>query len=183
MTALCQKLIDELDLRGFSSFTVKSYVAVVYRLARHFKRPPDQLHDDELKEYLLHLLRDKHHAAATMTVTVSALRFFYRQVLHRPTEVIEEALPRMRQRTVRPRIYSPKEIERILNAQGLTSKHRVLLLTTYAAGLRVSEVCRLRLQDINSARMQIRVEQGKGHNYAKVEFGGSWPTDFGFVLG
>jgi len=71
-------------------------------------------------------------------------------------------LPRMKAPTTQPRIYSPQEVERLLNAPRLNPKHRVMLITTYAAGLRVSEVCRLKVSDIISARMQIRVEQGKG---------------------
>ena len=162
MTALRQKLTDELDLRGFSTNTKQNYVGAVYRLARHFKRSPDLVTDDELKRYLLHLIRDQNFSHSTLTVTVSAFRFFFKHVLGRSTEALEGVLPRMRKQTVRPRVYSPEEIERLLNAEGLNPKHRVLLMTTYAAGLRVSEVCGLKVEDINSARMQIRVTQGKG---------------------
>ncbi len=162
MTALRQKLIDELDLRGLALNTKDNYVGAVYRLARHFRRSPDQISDEELKQYLLHLIRDEQRSHSTMIVTVSAFRFFYGRVLHRSTAAIEEALPRMRKRTIRPRVYSPEEIERLLSVKGLNPKHRVLLMTTYSAGLRVSEVCNLKVEDINSARMQIRVTQGKG---------------------
>ena len=162
MTALRQKLLDELDLRGLAHNTKDNYVGAVYRLARHFKKSPDLITDDELKQYLLHLIRDQRHSHSTLNVTISAFRFFYGQVLHRSMEAVEQALPRMRKQTIRPRIYSPEEIERLLSVQGLNPKHRVLLMTTYAAGLRVSEVCNLKVEDINSARMQIRVNQGKG---------------------
>jgi len=162
MTPLRQKLINELDLRGRSPRTQINYVGAVFRLARHYQRPPDQLSDEELKQYLLYLIRDQKHAVSTMTVTVSALRFFYGHILGRSTAAIEEALPRMRKPTTLPRIYSPQEIERILSVKELNPKHRVLLMTTYAAGLRVSEVCRLAPQDIVSSRMQIRIVQGKG---------------------
>lgn len=162
MTALRQKFIDELDLRGLSPNSKVNYVGVVYRLARHYRRPPDQLSDEELKQYLLFLIRNRNHSSSTMTVTVSALRFFYGHVLHRSTEAIEDSLPRPRKQTTLPRIYSPEEIERMLNAEGLNHKHRLLLMTTYAAGLRVSEVCRLQPEDVVSSRMQIRVVQGKG---------------------
>jgi site-specific recombinase XerD len=162
MTALRQKLIDELDLRGLALNTKENYIGAVYRLARHFRRSPDQISDEELKQYLLHLIRDEQRSRSTMIVIVSAFRFFYWRVLHRSTAVIEEALPRMRKNIVRARVYSPEEIERLLNAVGLNPKHRVLLMTTYAAGLRVSEVCNLKVEDIISARMQIRVRQGKG---------------------
>jgi integrase/recombinase XerD len=163
MTALRQKLIDELDLRGFASGTKKNYVGAIYRLARHFRRSPDEITDDEIKQYLLHLLRERHFSASTLTIIVSALRFFFRHVLDRPTRAVEETLPRMQKRTTRPRIYSPEEIERLLNVKGLNPKHRALLMTIYAGGLRVSEVCRLKPTDIISSRMQIRIAQGKGH--------------------
>lgn len=162
MTALRQKLVDELDLRGFALNTKDSYVGAVYRLARHFKKSPDLISDDQLKEYLLHLIRDQQRSHGTMSVVTSALRFFYGHVLHRSTAAVEEALPRVRKKTIRPRVYSPEEIERLLSVECLNPKHRALLMTTYAAGLRVSEVCHLRVADINSARMQIRVNQGKG---------------------
>lgn len=162
MTALRQKLIDELDLRGFAKNTKDNYVGAVYRLARHFKKSPDQITDEELKQYLLYLIRDQQRSASTMSVVTSAFRFFYGHVLHRSTATIEEALPRVRQKTIRPRIYSPEEIERLLSVEGLNPKHRALLMTTYAAGLRVSEVCNLKVEDIMTSRMQIRVNQGKG---------------------
>lgn len=163
MTALRQRLLDELQLRGFAANSQHNYVGVVHRLARHYRKPPDQITDDELKAYLLHLIRERQFAAPTLVLAVSALRFFYHHVLHRPLGDVEAALPRMRKRTVRPRIYSPAEIARLLSVKGLCLKHRALLLTTYAAGLRVSEVCRLKPADLMTARMQIRVEQGKGH--------------------
>ena len=162
MTALRQKLIDELDLRGFSKNTKDNYVGAIERLARHFKKSPDQITDEELKQYLLFLIRDQKRSASTMSVVTSAFRFFYQHVLHRSTATVQEALPRVRKKTIRPRIYSPEEIERLLSVEGLNPKHRALLMTTYAAGLRVSEVCNLKVSDIISARMQIRVDQGKG---------------------
>jgi len=162
MTTLRQKLIDELDLRGFSAHTKDNYVGALHRLARHYGRPPDQITDEELKLYLLHLIRDQKRTHSTLNVTTSAFRFFYRQVLHRSVAEVLENLPRVRKQTVRPRVYSPGEIERLLNAKGLHPKHRMLLMTTYAAGLRLSEVCKLKAEHILSSRMQIRVVQGKG---------------------
>jgi integrase/recombinase XerD len=163
MTALRQKFIDEMELRGFSENTIRSYISVVRELARHFKRSPDQISDDELKQYLLHRIREEKCAAATIVVNVSALRFFYQHVISRSIEELAKALPRMRKPLVRPRAYSSEQIEKLLSAEGLNLKHRVLLTTTYAAGLRVSEVCQLKPTDILSARMQIRIEQGKGN--------------------
>ena len=162
MTALRQKLIDELDLRGFALNTKENYVApftgwpVITDDHRPTQRRGTQAVsaplDSGAKSFAQHA-----------NVNVSALRFFYGQVLGRSLTALDEALPRMRKPTVRPRVYSPEEIQRLLSVQrNSRPKHRVLLMTTYAAGLRVSEVCRLKLEDILSSRMQIRVTQGKG---------------------
>jgi integrase/recombinase XerD len=162
MTPLRQKLIDEIQLRGFSIHTQDSYLRCVTGLARFYHRSPDQIADDEIKAYLLHLLRVKKLAVGSLIVAVSALRFLFGQVLRRPTEAIEHALPRMKKPVLRPKLYSVQELERLFGLPDLNRKHRALFMTTYAAGLRVSEVCRLRIPDLLSDRHQIRVVQGKG---------------------
>ncbi len=162
MTLLRQKLIDEIQLRGFSINTQDSYVRSVAGLAQFYHRSPDKIADDEIKVYLLHLLRIKKLAVSSIIVAVSALRFFFGQILHRPTQAIEKALPTMKKPILRPRVYSVQELERLFGCPGLNPKHRALLMTTYAAGLRVSEVCQLRIPDLLSDRYQIRVVQGKG---------------------
>ncbi len=162
MTPLRQKLIDEIQLRGFSPHTQDSYVRWVTGLARFHHRSPDQIVDGEIKAYLLHLLRIRKLAVSSLIVAVSALRFFFGQVLHRPTQAIEQALPRMKKPIVRPKVYSVQELERLLGRPELNRQHRALFMTTYAAGLRVSEVCRLRIGDLLSERHQIHVVQGKG---------------------
>jgi len=162
MTPLRQKLIDEVQLRGFSIHTQDSYLRSVTGLARFYHRSPDQIADDEIKAYLLHLLRIKKLAISSIIVAVSALRFFYGHVLHRPTKAIEEALPRMKKPVRRPRVYSVQEVERLLSCPDLNRKHRAMFMTTYAAGLRVSEVCQLRIGDLLPERHQLHVVQGKG---------------------
>ncbi len=162
MTTLRQKLIDEIQLRGFSPHTQDSYVRWVAGLAQFHHRSPDRIVDDEIKAYLLHLLRIRKLAVSSLIVAVSALRFFFGHVLHRPTQAIEEALPRMQKPILRPKVYSVQELERLLQWPELNRQHRALFMTTYAAGLRVSEVCQLRLADLLSDRHQIHVVQGKG---------------------
>jgi integrase/recombinase XerD len=162
MTTLRQKLIDEIQLRGFSIHTQDSYVRSVTSLARFYHRPPDQIVDDEIKAYLLHLLRIKKLAVSSILVAVSALRFFFGQVLHRPTRAIEEALPRMKKPILRPKVYSVQQLEQLFGWPNLNRKYRAIFMTTYAAGLCVSEVCRLRIGDLLSDRHQIHVVQGKG---------------------
>jgi integrase/recombinase XerD len=161
-TPLRQKLINELDIRGYAPSSKENYVMMVRQLAAHYRRSPDRLSDEEIKAYLLHLIGDKQRSRSAVNVTVCALRFFYRHVLGRSIEQVAAALPRMRSSTKRPQIYSHGEIERLLNAEGLNYKHRVMLMTTYSAGLRVSELCRLKPADILNERMQIRVVEGKG---------------------
>jgi len=162
MTPLRQKLIDEIQLRGFSIHTQDSYVRSVYGLARFYHRSPDLIGDEEIKTYLLHRLRDDQLGASSLIVAVSGLRFFYGAVLHRPTEAIENALPRMKKPVRRPRVYSVEELNRLFSWPPLNRKHRAILMTTYAAGLRVSEVCHLHVDHLLSDRGQIRVVQSKG---------------------
>jgi len=162
MTPLRQKLIDEIQLRGFSINTQDSYERCVSGLARFYHRSPDQIADDEIKAYLLHLLRVRKLAVGSLIIAVSGLRFFYGQVLHRSTQAIEQALPRMKKPVLRPRVYSVQELERLFACPDLNRKHRAIFMTTYAAGLRVSEVTHLRIGDLSSQRQQIRIVQGKG---------------------
>lgn len=159
MNTLRQKLIDEIEVRGLSRNTKESYIGFV---SRHYRRSPDKISDEELRAYLLHLLREKKNGPGTLCIAVSALRFFYGRVLQRPTEVIETALPPMKKPVLRPRVYSPEQVGRLLQVDGLKLKHRTMLMATYAAGLRVSEVCKLRPEHILSERGQIRIEEGKG---------------------
>ena len=162
MTTLRQKLIDEIQLRGFSIHTQDSYIRSVAGLAGFYHRPPDQINDEEIKTYLLHLLRVKQLAVSSLIVAVSGLRFFYRHVLQRCTTAIEQALPRMKKPVLRPRVYSVQELEQLFGGPDLNRKHRALFMTAYAAGLRVSEVCQLRIADLHSDRHQIHVVQSKG---------------------
>src|SRR5713226_3388688 len=157
MTPLRQKLIDEVQLRGFSPHTQDSYERSVTGLARFYHRSPDQISDGEIKTYLLHLLREKKLGVSSLIVAVSGLRFFFGKVLHRPTTAIEQALPRMKKPVLRPKVYSLQELERLFKCPKLSRKHRALFMTTYAAGLRVSEVSQLRIADLLSDRHQIRV--------------------------
>jgi site-specific recombinase XerD len=162
MTPLRQRLIDELDLRGLTTNTKRNYVYWVHQLAKHYDRSPDQISDLELKAFLVSLLRVRQLAVSTLIVAVSALRFFFGLVLQRPTQAVEQALPRMKKPKRLPRVYSGAELERLFALPSLDRRHRAIFLTAYAAGLRVSEVCHLRVADLLSDRCQIRVVQAKG---------------------
>ncbi len=162
MTPLRQKLIDEIQLRGYSQSTQDNYVHWVAKLAQFYDRSPEKISDPEIKAFLVHLLRKLKLASSTLIVAVSALRFFFGKVLQRPTEAVEQALPRMKKPTHLPRVYSGPELERLFGLPDLDPKHRAMFLTTYAAGLRVSEVCHLQIADLQSDRCQMRIVEGKG---------------------
>jgi integrase/recombinase XerD len=142
--------------------TQEAYVWQVYRLAKHYHRSPDQIGDEELKAFLFHLTHDLKLSRSTINQAASALRSFYRLVLRRSVDYLEEFVPRMRQAIRRPRVYSAEELERLFTVGCPNIKHRAFLMTVYGAGLRVSEACHLKLEDIHRSRMQIRVVQGKG---------------------
>jgi integrase/recombinase XerD len=158
MHPLRRRMIEDMQVRNLSPVTQRCYVHAVARFARHFNRAPDRLRLADVREYQVHLMA----AGASwggFNVAVSALRFFYGVTLGRTGMV--ERIPYARKRRQLPVILSADEVVRLLAAVP-SLKHRTALMTAYAAGLRVSEVVRLKIADIDSDRMLIRVEQGKG---------------------
>jgi len=162
MTPLRQRLIEEIALRGYSPKTQEAYVHAVACLAQQYGRSPDQLSDEELRAYLLHLHRDTPKAASTLNVAVSGMRLFYQRVLHRPFTHLERNLPRPRPAKRRPKAYTRAEITRLFEVGCPNLKHRAFLMTVYGAGLRLNEACHLRPEHLDRSAGQIRVEQGKG---------------------
>ena len=114
MTALRQRLIDDLHLRGYAERTVEAYVAVVARLAHHYRRAPDQLTEAELRAYLLHLTRERKLARASFTQALCGLRFFYEQTLGRRWTILDVARPKRDRRL--PIVLSRDEVWRVLAA-------------------------------------------------------------------
>lgn len=159
MGVLRDRMEREMVLRRLALRTRKSYVEAVVALAKHYRRSPDRLSEREIQGYLLHLMEERKLALSSCRVALHGLRFFYHETLRR--EELEFDLPRARAPQRLPEILSREEIERLF-AGAKRYKHRVLLMTAYGAGLRVSEVCALEVTDIDSERMMIRVEQGKG---------------------
>src|SRR5262249_48675926 len=157
-TTLRQQFIRELVLRGTSLRTQEAYVACVAALARHYHRSPEQLTDEQLKDYLFHLARDKKLAPSSLNQAVSALRRFYQMVLKRPMEQLASVLHRVAHDVRRPQVFSVQQLERLLTTGCPHPKHRAFLMTVYGAGLRLNEACHLKLIHIDSTRMQIRVE-------------------------
>src|SRR5882724_4181469 len=162
MTTLRHQFIRELVLRGTSPRTQESYVAAVAGVARHYSRSPDKLSDEQLKDYLFHLARERKLAASSLNIVVSGLRCFYQLVLQRSVDQLRLVLPRVASEVRRPQVYSVEELERLLTIGCPYLKHQAFLMTVYGAGLRLNEACYLQAKHIDRARMQIRVEQGKG---------------------
>jgi len=158
MTPLRQRLIDDLRLRNYAPRTVTTYVAAVARFASHFRRSPDRLHAEHARQYQLHLLR-QHASWSRFNQAVAALRFLYAVTLRRPDVVT--LIPYGKKPRAIPAVLSREEVTRLF--QAADPRHRLLLQTAYAAGLRVSEVVALRVTDIDSQRMLLHVRAAKGH--------------------
>jgi site-specific recombinase XerD len=158
MTPLRQRFIDDLRVRNLSPKTIKAYVAGVVRFARHFNRSPAELSTEHVRAFQLHLLE----AQATWSLynqTVCALRFLYGTTLGKP-EVVQ-LIPYAKKPHTLPGVLSPDEVVRLLTA-ARPGRQRMLLQTAYACGLRGQELLHLHCTDIDSARMVIRVREGKG---------------------
>jgi site-specific recombinase XerD len=153
-------MLEDMKLRRFAPNTQESYVSAVAGLAKYYKQSPDLIDKEKIQAYLLHLMEERKLSWGTCNIVVSALRFFYTQTLG--MDSMHLGIPPMKTQTKLPEVLSVEEITRLFQCTR-NLKHRVILMTTYAAGLRVSEVVNLMLKDIDSRRMTIRVCQGKGN--------------------
>ena len=159
MTPLRRRMIEDLILRNLSSGTIQAYIQCVARFARHFGCSPERLGVEQVRAFLLHLRTERRVSMSHYNQTRCALRFFYGITLGRD-DVAQSIAPAKQPRTL-PVVLSADEVARFFAA--ITNiKHRAILMTAYAAGLRVSEVVNLRVSDIDSQRMVIRIDQGKG---------------------
>ena len=149
----------DLQIRGYAPNTQKAYVATVRRFVKYFMRPPDQLTLSDVHRYQLHLTKERRVSFSTFNQAVCALRFFFVVTMETDWEI--EQIPYQKTGRKLPEVFSQAEIELLLKCV-VNLKHRAILMALYAGGLRVSEVVRLRVTDIDSDRMVIRVEQGKG---------------------
>jgi site-specific recombinase XerD len=159
MGALREQMDKDMVLRGRSPRTRETYLYAVRGLAKHYRKSPDALTEKEVQDYLLHLIEERKFAWSSCNIVVQALKFFYHTTLRRPR--VEFFIPRRRAPLKLPEILSREEISALFEA-AQRPKHRLLLMTAYAAGLRVSELVHLKLSDIDPHRMSIRVQQGKG---------------------
>ncbi|HEY1207726.1 MAG TPA: site-specific integrase [Terracidiphilus sp.] len=159
MTQLRRMMLEELQRRNYSAETIRQYLRAVAQFAKHFGKRPDQLGPDELRTYQAYLLQERKLAVGSVVAQVAALRFFYVRTLKR--REFREDLPYPKDHRRLPTVLSLEEVTRLIDAAG-NLQQRALLMTLYGTGMRRTEVSLLKVSDIDSQRMMIRVERGKG---------------------
>jgi len=170
MGKLHDRMQEDLLLKAYSPHTQRAYLCCAGHFANHYLRSPEEMGEQEIRGFLLHLVRDRKASPATLGMYVNALKFLYTITLKRPEAVKGISHPK-RPKTL-PVILSPEEVLRVLAAIS-SVKYKAIIATAYAAGLRISEVCGLRLADIDSQRMRIHVRSGKGKKDRSVMLGES----------
>jgi len=166
VSALRQRMIEDMTVRNFAPNTQTSYLQQVSLFARHFGKSPEQLGPEEIRAYQIYLADQRKVAVGTRIVAVSALRFLYAVTLGREWTV--QLIPAPKKDHRLPVILSPEEILQLLQAAP-SFPHHVILSTMYGTGMRVSEAVHLRAADIDSQRMMIRIELSKGHKGCDVQ--------------
>jgi len=159
MGRLHDQMERDLELKNYSPKTRSAYLASVRSFALYFHRSPNELGDQEIREYLHYLLTDKKVSQSAVSQAYSGLKFFYETTLKRDWDGFR--IPRVKMRKRLPVVLSQQEVQALFSVIR-NLKHRAILMMIYSAGLRLSEVAHLKVSNIDSQRMMIRVEQGKG---------------------
>src|SRR5215469_4603025 len=165
MTQLRQKMLEELQRRHYAYRTANTYIRIVRDFAAYFHRPPDKLGPEHIRQYQAYLFQNKKLSPATVSQYVSALRFLFVKTLRR--HFLTEHIPFPKSPRRLPVVLSPEEVTRLIDA-ARNLYHRTLLMTLYSTGVRRSELCRLKVSDIDSQRRMIRITQGKGSRDREV---------------
>lgn len=160
MSILKENMTMDLQLKGFSEKTQKTYISHVKAYSKYFGQSPDKLGVNEIKQYLHYLITERKLSKSYINTTYSALKFFYTVTLGREWEM--KQIPRVKKDKKLPTVLSKGEVQKIFDAT-TNLKHKAILMTVYGAGLRVSEVTNLKPGDIDSANMQIHIRLGKGN--------------------
>jgi integrase/recombinase XerD len=160
MTSLRQRMLEDMQVRNLSPDTQRAYIETVARFARHFGRSPEVLGPEEIRAYQVYLTRERKLAPSSLVIAACALRFVYKVTLKRAWS-FDAVIPAPKKPLILPVVLSPDEVVHFLTCVR-DPAHRAILTTCYAAGLRISEAVHLRPTDIDSRRMVIRIDQGKG---------------------
>ena len=158
MGELREKMLRRMELKNFSRKTIKIYIYHMEKYIRYYGKSPDKLGKEDIEKYL-HILLQSKTSSSGMAQAYSALKYFYSDCLDRSWEL--DKIPRPKTAKRLPVVLSLEEVRSIFD-QINNTRHKIILMTIYSAGLRLSEALNLKLKDIDSKRMEIRVEQGKG---------------------
>jgi len=161
MSLLREKFERELKIRGRSERTVHAYVASVHALTKYHRKSPDTISDEEIRDWLLHLVTVRKLSASSLNVAVNAIRSFHRYVLGRDPATAVDGVPHCKRATKRAEVYALSEIAALL-AAAPAGRDRAFLTTVYACGLRLDEARHLQIADLDVPRRQLRVRRGKG---------------------
>ena len=159
MTRLRKMMLEELQRRNYAQNTIRTYIKIVERFAHHFGRSPERLGPGQIREYQVHLFRERHLSPGTVEQHVAALRFLYVKTLRR--HYMHEHLPMPKRQRPLPDVLSLAEVQRLLDS-ACNLYHRTMLMTLYSTGVRRAEMCRLKVSDIDSERMVVHIRKGKG---------------------
>ncbi len=159
MTQLRKMMLEELQRRNYSQTTVNAYLKIVGSFAKHFGRPPDQLGPEEIRTYQVYLLKERKLGVRSVGHQTAALRFFFCKTLKRAYPIEEVPYPKAPRRL--PTILTREEAVRLIDSAS-NLFHRAMLITLYSTGMRRAELCHLKVEDIDSKRMLIRIRHGKG---------------------
>jgi integrase/recombinase XerD len=160
MTRLRQRMLEDLQRRNYSPDTIRGYIRAVRQFAEYFHRSPEQMGGEELRRYQLYLLHERKFALGTVENNISALRFLYKKTLKRRDLAFDD-LPFPKQPHTLPTVLSQEEVTRLIEAAP-NRMHRMLLMLLYATGMRRTEASLLKVSDIDSRRMVIHIQRGKG---------------------
>jgi integrase/recombinase XerD len=159
VTHLRKMMLEDLQRRNYSQDTIRCYIRTVEDFSRRFNRPPDRLGPRHIREYQAELFQKRKLSPGTVTTRLAALRFFYIKTLKKAWSIAETPYPKKRHRI--PAILSPEEVAQLIDA-ARTPYQRILLMMLYATGVRRTELARLKVSDIDSRRMVIHIQGGKG---------------------
>ena len=159
-TSLRKRLIEDLKLAGYAARTRKSYLERVTNLANYFDECPSKLSDEQVRDYLLHIVNDRNYAANSLRITNAGLKFFYRRTLKREIKLLDTVKAESRLKL--PEIFSRTDVWRIIEATRFLH-HQACFTVLYTCGLRIHEALKLKVNDIKTDRMHIHVRAGKGN--------------------
>ena len=159
MTNLRRRMLEDMQLRNLSTGTQRSYIHYIADFAKHHNKTPELLGLDAIRNYQLHLIQQRQLAPQTVNCFVAAAKFLYTVTLEMPWH--DDLFPRLHVPERLPEVLSPEEVQKFFSHIGIL-KHRAVLMTCYSSGLRIFEAVALKIGNIDSARMLIHVEQGKG---------------------